>query len=156
MNSISSQLNADQQHADAHARLAAEFHSTGNGLPRRLAKAVRELANVLTRMPNHATPQLPQMPMMLNIRMMKTLIAAKCCRHAEVKDDDRADEDFEDDQELDLRDQVGFAGFIDQLGNFEHRFVDRQILELVIDDHPEQQTQRDNDQAIKRAVSGHR
>ncbi len=29
---------------------------TGNGLPSRLAKAVRELAKVLMRMPNHATP----------------------------------------------------------------------------------------------------
>jgi hypothetical protein len=28
----------------------------GNGLPVRLAKAVREFANVLTRIPNHATP----------------------------------------------------------------------------------------------------
>ena len=28
----------------------------GKALPRRLANAVRELANVLTRMPNHATP----------------------------------------------------------------------------------------------------
>ena len=29
---------------------------TGYGLPSRLANAVRELANVLTRIPNHATP----------------------------------------------------------------------------------------------------
>ncbi len=28
----------------------------GNGFPRRLAKAVRELASVLMRMPNQATP----------------------------------------------------------------------------------------------------
>ena len=50
------QLDADQQHADAHARLAAESRRSGYGLPRRLANAVRELANVLTRMPNQATP----------------------------------------------------------------------------------------------------
>jgi len=30
--------------------------NSGYGLPRNPAKAVRELANVLTRMPNHATP----------------------------------------------------------------------------------------------------
>ena len=29
---------------------------TGKGLPARLAKAVRELAKVLIRIPNHATP----------------------------------------------------------------------------------------------------
>ena len=29
---------------------------SGYGFPRRLANAIREFANVLTRMPNHATP----------------------------------------------------------------------------------------------------
>ena len=39
----------------------------------RLANAVRELANVFTRMPNHATPKLPPMPIRLNSRMIRTL-----------------------------------------------------------------------------------
>ena len=35
--------------------LERDLRSTGYGLPRRLANAVRELAKVLTRMPNQAT-----------------------------------------------------------------------------------------------------
>jgi hypothetical protein len=37
----------------------------GSGLPASDAKAVRELANVFTRMPNHATEYEPAMPMRL-------------------------------------------------------------------------------------------
>src|SRR5512138_3762626 len=40
----------------------------GKGLPRRLTNAVRELAKVLMRMPNHATATEPRMPMMEKIR----------------------------------------------------------------------------------------
>ena len=37
------------------------------------AKAVRELAKVLTRMPKAATAKLPEMPITLNSRMITTL-----------------------------------------------------------------------------------
>ncbi len=77
-------------------------------------------------------------------------------QHAEVENDDRPDEDFENDQKLDLRNQIRFAGLVDQLGDLEHRFVYRQILELVIDDEAEQQTERDDDQALQQAASGRR
>ena len=50
------QLDADQHHADAHARLERNRVARDTGMPRRLANAVREFANVFTRMPNHATP----------------------------------------------------------------------------------------------------
>ena len=50
------QFDGDQHHADAHARLAAGSRSMGIGLAPQAANAVRELAKVLTRMPNHATP----------------------------------------------------------------------------------------------------
>ena len=43
------------------------------GLAVSAAKAVRELAKVLTRMPNAATEKLPEMPITLNSRMMPTL-----------------------------------------------------------------------------------
>jgi hypothetical protein len=49
------QLDRDEQHADAHAGLQRDRVGR-EGLPAALAKAVRELANVLTRMPNQATP----------------------------------------------------------------------------------------------------
>src|SRR5580698_4762591 len=44
-----------------------------SGLPLRAEKAVRELATVLMRMPNHATPYEPRMPRMEQSRMMITL-----------------------------------------------------------------------------------
>ena len=49
----------------------------GNGLPFRLAKALRLLAKVFTRMPNQATPALPAMPTRLKSRMMATFTGAK-------------------------------------------------------------------------------
>ena len=49
------QFDRDQQHADAHAGLQRNG-MIGYGLPRNPANAVRELAKVLTRIPNHATP----------------------------------------------------------------------------------------------------
>ena len=50
------QLDADEQHADAHAGAQRNLHRSGTACPRRLANAVREFAKVLMRMPNHATP----------------------------------------------------------------------------------------------------
>ncbi len=67
-------FDADEQHADAHAGFKWNL-VTRKGLPVKLAKAQRELAKVLTRMPNQATPELPQIPMTLNIKMMNTLMA---------------------------------------------------------------------------------
>ena len=49
------QLDADQQHADAHAGPERDGVDRIR-LPLRPANAVRELAKVLTRMPNQATP----------------------------------------------------------------------------------------------------
>ena len=49
---------------------------SGYGFARRLANAIREFANVLTRMPNQATPTLPPMPTRLKSRMMPTRAAA--------------------------------------------------------------------------------
>jgi len=45
---------------------------TGSGRPRSEANAVREFANVLTRMPNHATEYEPAMPMRLKAMMTAT------------------------------------------------------------------------------------
>src|SRR4029077_4240681 len=54
-------------------------------------------------------------------------------QHAEVEHDDHGDEGLEQDQKLALRDQIGFAGVIDQLGNLAHGAVHRQILQALID-----------------------
>ena len=41
-------------------------------------------------------------------------------QHAEIQHDDRGDERPQQHQELALRDQIGLAGLVDQLGNFAH------------------------------------
>ena len=124
------QLDADQQHADAHAGLAAEWRSTGNGLP---VEAGERRARVGERVdadaePGHAVAagdadqaeqQDDRHPERLEV-----------LQEAEVDDDDRADEDLQDQQELALLDQVRLAGLVDQLGDLAHRRVHRQGLQL--------------------------
>jgi len=78
---------------------------TGNGLPARLAKAVRE-----------------------------------------VQHDDDADERLENEEELALRDQIGLAGLVDQLGDLAHRRVHGKAPQLREDDDPEQEPERADDQ----------
>jgi hypothetical protein len=45
---------------------------------------------------------------------------------AEIEDHDHADEDLEEQDELALRDQIGLAGLVNQLGDLTHRRVYRQ------------------------------
>ncbi len=54
-------------------------------------------------------------------------------QEAEIEDDDGADERFQNQQELDLRNEIGLARFINQLGDLEHGAVNRGVLQLVID-----------------------
>src|SRR6185436_11755048 len=75
---------------------------------------------------------------------------------AEVVDDDRADEELEDGDELDLRDEVRLAGLVDELRDLAHRLVDGRALELLVDDarehHPEH---GDEDARHEELRSGH-
>ena len=47
----------------------------------------------------------------------------------------------EQQQEFALREEIGLAGLVDQLGNFAHRAVHRQILQARVDDHAEDQAE---------------
>ena len=69
-------------------------------------------------------------------------------QETEVENDDRADEGFENQEKLALRDQVGLAGLVDQLGDFEHGAVDRHVLELPVHDQSEEQTERDHKETV--------
>jgi hypothetical protein len=77
------------------------------------ANAVRQLANVLMRMPNHATPYEPRMPSTEKARMVTTLHRVHVLQHAEVVDDAGADEDLEHHEQLALLEQIGLARLID-------------------------------------------
>ena len=68
-------------------------------------------------------------------------------QHAEVEDHDHADEQLEQQDELPLRDQIRLARFVNELGHLEHRRMHRQVLELREDGQAEQQAQRADDQA---------
>ncbi len=68
-------------------------------------------------------------------------------QNAEVERDDDRDEGPEQKDELALRDQIGFAGLIDQFGNFEHGAMDRQVLQLHIDGEAEQEAAGAEEQA---------
>ena len=79
--------------------------------------------------------------------MMATFRAEKCCRTPEVRGDDGADEQLEDQQELALLQQVGLAGLVDQLRDLPHRLVHRHVLELRVDHEAEGEPERADDQA---------
>ena len=62
-------------------------------------------------------------------------------QHAEVKNDDDGDESFEDQNELALGDQVGFASLVNQFRDLAHRLVHRQLLQVHVDREAKQQTE---------------
>ena len=53
---------------------------------------MRELANVLTRMPKAATQKLPVMPITLNSRMISDLVSRESLQEPEIEHDDDGDE----------------------------------------------------------------
>ena len=76
-------------------------------------------------------------------------------QHAEVENDNRADEDLQDQQEFALRQQVGLTGFVDQLGDFEHRLVHRQIAQVLVHQESEHQPEHGHHQATHQDAFGH-
>ena len=61
---------------------------------------------------------------------------------AEIDRADHADEDPENQYELALRDQVGLAGLVNELGDFEHGPVNREVFQLRVDDQAEHQAEQ--------------
>ena len=66
---------------------------------------------------------------------------------AEIENDDDGDEDPEEHQEFALRYEIGFAGFVDELGDFLHGAMDGEILEATIDGEAEEQAEDADEQA---------
>ena len=87
------------------------------------------------------------MPTTLKSRMMATRPNRHALEHAEIQDDDDGDENLEDGQERALREQIGLAGLVDQLGDLAHRAVHRQVLQLVEDDQAEEDAERGDAEA---------
>src|ERR1700757_1519149 len=70
----------------------------------------------------------------------------------EVENDDGPDEEFQNDKELYLRDQVCLAGLVDQFRDLEHRLVYREVFQLVVNDNAEHETERNNNKAVDQEV----
>ena len=151
------QLDADQRHADAHARLGR------NGVARvrlalqagegdaRVGEAVHPDAEpghaVAAQDADHAEAENDEHLADAVLRLQQ---------HAEVQHDHHRDERPQDRQELALRHQVGLAGFVDQFRHLAHGAVYRQVLELHVLHQREQQpedAEQDADQ--QQAVAVH-
>ena len=86
------------------------------------------------------------MPTRLNSRMMGRVTATGLpgtgASQPKYRDDDAGDEDPENDQELALRQQVGLAGLVDQLGDLAHGRVDGEIAKPGIHHEAEDEAER--------------
>ena len=152
------QLDADEQHADAHAgternRVDRERASLEPGERRaRVGEGVHADAEpgdaVAAGDANQAEEEDD-----CDLEWRKTVHEGAGHRvnvrgkPAEVDGADDADEDPQDQDELSLGDEVGFAGLVNQLRDLAHRAVHRKIAQLHEDHHPERQTEYADPQA---------
>ena len=124
------QLDGDQQHADAHAGLERDGVG-GEGLAAEAREGGARVGEGV-----HADAEPGDAVAAGDADQAEEqdhdhLDGVEVQQEAEVDDHDRADEELEDQDELALRDQVGLAGLVDQLGDLEHRAVHRQVLQRV-------------------------
>ncbi len=76
-------------------------------------------------------------------------------QHAEVENDHDRDKRFEDQDEFALRNQVGFAGRVNQFRDLTHRAMDRQLLQVHVHGQTEAKAEHaDDDAAEKQVVAG--
>ncbi len=133
-------LDADEHHADAHAGIQRNFvdriglaAETGKG-GARIGKRVYANAEpghaIAAGNSQHAEEENDEDAKRVHVQ-----------QHAEIEHDDHGDEALQQQQELALGDQIGFAGFIDQLGNLAHGAVHGQILQPLIDGQAEDQAE---------------
>ena len=124
------QLHADQQHADAHAGLERN-RIAGVRLPAQTGKCrsrIGKRVNADAEPGNaEAARNADQAERENNqyLRPRQTKSRAVRSQEPKIKYDNRAYEGFEDQQKLALRQQISLAGFVDKLGDFEHRFMHR-------------------------------
>ncbi len=68
-------------------------------------------------------------------------LAGHGSQHAEIQHDDDGDEEPEKKKELALGNEVGLAGFVDELGNVAHGAVHGEILEAAVDHQAEDEAE---------------
>jgi hypothetical protein len=142
------QLDADEEHADAHAR-AQRYRVDRKGPPFEPGKRRARVREGV-----HADAE-PRHPVaagdadeaeeqdhrhLERWEPMDHFVSYRIDgrrQPAEVDRGDDADEDPENEDELALRDEVGLAGLVDELGDLVHRPVHGQVLQLDVDHHAE-------------------
>ena len=140
------ELDRDQQHPDAHARLERDgvdgirlALQAGEGGPR-----VREGVDADAE-PGH--PVGARDADEAEQQDDDDLAGLEVQERPEVEHDDGADEDFQEQDELALGDEIRLAGLVDQLGDLEHGLVHGQVLQLGVDDEAEEQAEDADAQA---------
>ncbi len=144
------QLDRDQHHADAHAglqrngvnriRLAAQSGKCGARI------GVGVDANTE---PRHAVAadDTDDAEQKNDRQGNRDRLTGNRRQPSEVSQDDDRDERPQDHQELALGDQVGLAGFVDQVGDVAHGAMDRHLLELEANRQPKEQSKGAEDEA---------
>ena len=145
------QLDGDQQHADGHARLEGDLHG-GVGLATQAGKGRAGVGKGVDAdaEPGHSHGAQDADDREDEHHDHLPPAHGRVGEVLEVGDHDDRDEGPEERDELDLGDQVGLAGLIDQLGDLEHGLVHREVPDLGVlheaeadaeqaDDQPDQQ-----------------
>ena len=149
------QLDADQHHADAHARLERNGIN-GIGLAAqsgerraRVGKGVDPDAE-----PRHAVAarDADQAEQQDNRQGDSDRFPGNGSQPSEVRRNDDRDEGPQHQDEFALRDQIGFAGLVNQLGNLAHGAVDGSVLELHVNRQPKHQSEHAEEQADQQQV----
>ena len=148
------QLDRDQHHADAHARLERD-RVTREWLPaerRERGAGVREGVDAHTERRDTETAADPDHAEEQND---SDLICLKPLKEAEIENDDNGDEQLQQHEEFALRGEIGFAGFVNQLGDLPHGRVDLHIAEADENHEAKNEAQSADDETGQAAGYGH-
>ena len=153
------QLDADEHHADAHAgferdvinriRLAAQAGEGGA----RVGEGIDANAEPRDAV---AAGDADEAEEKNNRQRGADGLIRHGSENAEVEDDDDGDEEPEEKEEFALGEEVGFAGFVDQLGNFAHGAMHGQIFQARVNEKTEGQAENAEENAPEQqAVTVH-
>ena len=146
------QLDADEQHADAHAR-AQRDRVNRVGLAAQAGKRRARIGEGVDpdAEPRHAVAagDADQREKQDDRQGQDDRLTGHRRQPTEIRGDDDRDEAPQDQDELALGDQVGLARLVDQLGDLQHAAVHGKVLQLLERHEAEQQPQRADDQSAQ-------
>src|SRR5215469_6564122 len=142
------EFHADEHHSDAHAgfegnvvdriRLAAQARESGPGVREGVDANAEPRHGVTASHSDEAEEK-------NDGQRGAYRLAGNGSEYAEIQNDDDSDEDPKEEEKFALGDQVGFAGFVDQLGDFPHGAVYGHVLQSHENGHAKGQTQDADD-----------